>query len=228
MQRSLSVRAEAPTAKFNARLRVTPAIHLCSGDLVGAFIEHAVGFDDTPSFSLRSTPDSDRPSPAKWVGTKIVELATYCDVTGNTERPLILPIPSAAMLDPDTIEEAIAAAAQTRLCHQEISFELTDAALTAAPTAGENFIRACRKRGFRVSIDARISHSATVSPTTWLMIDTLRLKMSDLETEPSLDDKVEIAASAGVAIVAQQPLWRDGDYLARLGIDYGLSPRTDA
>lgn len=228
MQRSLSVRAETQAPKFKSRLRVNPAVHLCSGDLVGAFVEHAVKFEDTPALSLRPTTLENRPSAAKWVAEKITELATYCDTTGNTERPLILPIPGIALADAETIDAAVHAAGQTRLCHQEISFELTDAALCAAPAYAEAFIKAARKLGFRVSIDARTSHDASLSPTTWLMIDTLRLRTNDLETQPSLDSKVEIAASAGVAIVAENPFWREGEYLARLGIDYGLSPRTDA
>jgi len=36
------------------------------------------------------------------------------------------------------------------------------------------------------------------------------------------------AVDAGVSIIADKPKWRDGDYLANMGIEYGVQPRTDA
>ena len=60
------------------------------------------------------------------------------------------------------------------------------------------------------------------------MVDTLRIRAKDIDTNPDLEDLIETAASAGVAIVAEQPYWRDGDYLARMGVDYGINPRTDS
>lgn len=149
-------------------------------------------------------------------------------MTDNFERPLVLPVPASALSDPDMLDACNHAAAQTRLCNQEISFELTDAAITARPENARIFMHTFRRKGFRVSIDARKSWQSNLPAHDWLLIDTLRLHATSLESEPSLESYIGAASQAGVAIVAQAPYWRDGEYLASLGIDYGLSPRTDA
>ena len=228
MQRVACNKAEAAKPETSPQLRVHPAIHLCSGDMVGAFAEHATAFDDTPRFSLGQVDLSSQTTPAKWLAEKILDLASYCDLTGITERPIIMPVPAAVLNDTGHVEAAVLAMAQTRLCHQEISFELTDAAITNSTDQAESFIRNCRKRGFRVSIDARTSQSMSLKPGMWLMIDSLRINADSICQEDALDEQIEIASQAGVAIIAQSPLWRECDYLASLGIDYGLKPRTDA
>ena len=63
---------------------------------------------------------------------------------------------------------------------------------------------------------------------TWLMIDTLRINANEVDLYEDLEDLVEMARAAGVAIVAQKPYWRDGEYLDSIGIQYGLMPKTDA
>lgn len=228
MQRVACNKAEAAKPETAPQLRVHPAIHLCSGDMVGAFAEHAFDFDDSPRFSLGQVDLSSHTTPAKWLAEKILTLASYCDLTGMTERPIILPVPASVLNDESLVETAILAMAQTRLCHQEISFELTDAAIASSADQAEGFIRSCRKRGFRVSIDARTSQSMNMKPNMWLMIDSLRINADSICQEEALDEHIDIASQAGVAIVAQSPQWRECDYLASLGIDYGLHPRADA
>lgn len=209
-----------------ASVRLKPVIHLCTGDTVGAFVEHAIGFDEKPTFDF--VPKTAPPSPANWVANRILDIASMCDTLCFTDRPIVIPVPGCAINDPDLLKAVIKAIGQTKLCHQEISLELPDAALTTAGEKVYEFVSAFRKYGFRVSIDARISWNANLPGHTWLMIDTLRINADEIDTHSALEVILEIANAAGVAIVAQKPYWRDGDYLASIGIQYGLMPRADA
>jgi len=215
------------TKDVTARIRIKPSMHLCSGDAVGAFAEHASAFDERPKFT-HAAHTSEQASPAAWIARSISDLAVICDTLSYNERPIVLPIPACALSQPGLIEACNQAVAQTRFANQEISFEITDAVATTTGVLLQNIITNFRRNGFRVSIDARKSWSARLPATCWLMIDTLRVHPHHIDTEADLEDMIDIARTAGVAIVAQKPHWRDGDYLASLGIDYGLSPRADA
>lgn len=208
-------------------LRVNPAVHLCSGDTVGAFVEYAEMFEDRPVFAARMAKAAS-PSAIDWVADRISDLAIYCETTCTTERPLILPVPGICLTETGMIESCVHAAAQTRLCHQELSFEITDTALATSAHKMRPLLQAFRQRGFRVSIDSRRSWSAEISGECWLMIDTLRVRADDIGQDQDLDRRIETAATAGVAIVAEHARWRDGDLLSDRGIDYGLFPRADA
>lgn len=227
MQRTPHSSTAPASEATRSQIRLRPALHLCSGDAVGAFLESAFEFEEKPVFSShdRSTVAS---SPSAWVAAQISKLAVLCQLTEATERPIIIPVPAASSGDPNMVEACIDATAQTHLCHQELSLEFTDAALSQYGGDTTQLIRSFRQRGFRVSIDARKSASVSLPAPSWLMIDTLRIKASDIDGDAALESVIDAAASAGVAIVAQRPLWRDGDYLASRGIDYGLSPRADA
>lgn len=208
-------------------VRAHNCLHLSSGDTVGAVIEYAQNFEDTAVvFASGTTLTHTRPS--DWVGEKILDVAAMCETIDYTERPLVMPVPAMVLTDPFIVEACIKAAAQTRLCHQEISLELTDAAITLHTEDAHTFVHMLRRKGFRVSVDARKSWAGNLPGTDWLMVDTLRIRAQDLDTNPELDHLIETAAAAGVAIIAEQPYWRDGDYLATLGIDYAINPRTDS
>ena len=60
------------------------------------------------------------------------------------------------------------------------------------------------------------------------MVDSLRISGDHIELDQALDDMVANATEAGVSIVVDKPKWRDGDYLAKMGIEYGVQPRLDA
>lgn len=208
-------------------LRAHNCVHLCSGDTVGAVIEYAQNFEDTPvSFTSGNTQTQTRPS--DWVGEKILDAAVMCETIEYTERPLVMPVPAMVLNDPLILDACIRATAQTRLCNQEISLELTDAAITLYREEAHALCHALRRKGFRVSVDARKSWAGDLPGTDWLMVDTLRIRAEDIDTNPDIEDLIETAASAGVAIIAERPYWRDGDYLARMGVNYGINPRTDS
>lgn len=202
-------------------------MHLCSGDAVGAFMEYAYNFEDKPAL-LSNSDIKTHHTAASWIASKIIDMASMCDMIDYIERPLILPVPARTLIDNDVLEFCTNAAAQTRLCHQEISLEITDAAISAHTEEAVTFMHTFRRQGFRVSVDARKSCAGELPGECWLLVDTLRLRAQDIEVEPALQDMIGLASSAGVAIVAERALWRDGEYLARMGIDYALKPRTDA
>ena len=224
MQRShVSAKAnQSPVAI--GRQRIHPAVHLQTGDLVGAFVELDMAFDDRPVFSEIAPP----PSAARWVTDRLRELRSILTAQNVQERPVILPLPAMALNDPDLPSKCADTLAGTRLCAQEFSFEFTDAAFATCQRDVASTLRAFRQRGFRVSIDARLSCTAELAASNWLMIDTLRIPALSDATDEALLDRVETARTAGVAIVAERPYWRDGDALADLGIEYGLHPRADA
>lgn len=211
----------------SARIRIKPAMHLCTGDAVGAFAEHARGFEDRPKFNMGSN-TKPQINVLDWISRSIQDLAVICETLAYNERPIILPIPASALSQPGLIEACTQAIAQTRFAHQEISFEIKDCAIASSTYSLQWLITNFRKIGFRVSIDARKSWAATLPAPCWLMIDTLRVFPHQMDTETELEDMIANARAAGVAIVAEKPFWRDGEYLASLGIDYGLSPFADA
>lgn len=227
MQRSEHTLPSTKTANTTGHLRLRPAIHLRSGDTVGAFTECPRGYDERPVFTSGLKPT--KPALAsEWVANQIAALGALCTLTDCMDRPLILPVPAAAITDPNMVDACVTAAAQTRLCNQELSFEFTDADLSRLGDGLPNFIRIFRQRGFRVSIDARKSWVLDLSAPGWLMIDTMRVRSTDIDDDCDLDEQIETARSAGVAIIAERALWRDGEYLASRGIDYALMPRADA
>lgn len=227
MQQNSQTTQTSPAKSQKARLRVKTCRHLCSGDPVGAFVEFAQDFNDRPDFSGQSTHVGVHAA-SDWIADRLQDVATLCRTLEYFERPLILPIPASALLDVYMIDACISATAQTRFCNQEISFELTDSALVSHREAAITFMHDFRRKGFRVSVDARKSWQSEIAPHHWLLIDTLRIRANDLEEAERLRAYTKKAAAEGVAIVAEEAYWRDGPHLARQGINYGLSPRADA
>ena len=111
------------------------------------------------------------------------------------------------------------------LCPQEISFEIADATLVNHTQDAYGMMQAFRRRGFRVSVDARKCWQSALPPHAWLMVDTLRIDQASLSFDDKLEDYLEIARDAGVSIVADRPAWRDGYYLETFGVQYGVDPK---
>lgn len=227
MQQS-SLKHKAPTPRASAhQLRLHPSVHLCRGETVGAFVESMFRLDDGPRFGPASGTTTAEDLQTRLV-SQLQQLAAYCDATETDLRPLILPVPVCILEMPALIESCIDMIAHTKLCPQELSFEFTDAELVRNTGFDFNLFRSLRMRGLRVGIDARTSWRATLQPMSWLMVDTLRVTTEQIGLDQALDDMVASAVDAGVSIVADKPRWRDGDYLARAGIEYGVQPYADA
>lgn len=204
--------------------RISPAIHLNTGDLVGAFVDLPMAFDDRPSFDLVEK----QPNAAEWIADKLGQLCRVAVAEDIRERPLVLPMPAAALSQADVVGRCLDAMNGARLCPQEVCFEINDAAIASSPLDISTVFRNFRQRGFRVAVDARRSCTADIRGSTWLMVDTLRIQFEDGNIPDEVVGIVDHAQAAGVAIVVEGAYWRDGDYLASLGIEYGLHPRADA
>lgn len=206
------------------QVRFQPAVHLTTGDLVGAFVETSLAFDDRPIFKF----SENQPSISDWISGLLAELCREATVMEMHERPMVVPVPSASLYHPEIVGACADVMLGSRLCAQEFCFEFTDAALVANQSDINYLFRSYRQRGFRVAIDARNSWQAELNASTWLLVDTLRICLDSCEGEDSLWSMIEVARSAGVAIIAERALWRDADHLAEIGIEYGLKPRADA
>ena len=204
--------------------RFHPAVHLNTGDLVGAFVDLPFAFDDRPVFNLAEK----RPSVASWMADVLSGLCHAAVSEDLRERPLILPMPAAALSTANVVSKCADVMAGSRLCPQEICFEVTDATLTACPSDVATIFRNFRQRGFRIAVDAGRSSAANLKASTWLMVDTLRIGTDNGDIGDDLLNLVDTASAAGVAIIVEDAYWRDGEYLASLGIEYGLNPRVDA
>lgn len=227
MQRQSPVtQSQSPTRPV-PHVRPVPCIHLCSGDTVGAFVEYAREYGQASNFFASSRKVSTQTA-SHWIANRIKDIAAMCETLAFHERPLVMPIPTRALADTELLDTCIKAAAQTRLCHQELSLEVTDSAISTHAEQAHRFMHAFRRKGFRVSIDARKSWAVEMPDELWLLVDTLRIRSTDLAIDESLEVLVETAAASGVAIVAERPYWRDGDAMAAQGVDYGLRPRADA
>ncbi|MEL7481325.1 MAG: hypothetical protein AAGJ29_07175 [Pseudomonadota bacterium] len=208
-------------------IRLCAGVHLLSGEPVGAFVETSLAFDDRPSFDVQADKPS-CPSAVDWVLARLDEVITVGACPSVKERPIVLPVPSAGFGDPDLAPRCADAMAVSHLCPQEICFEFSDSAFAASDKDSEPLLRAFRQRGFRVGIDARQSWCAGLSGPCWLMVDSLRVTAKAALTNARLRDRIDFAFSAGVAVVAERPRWRDGEILADLGVHYGLRPLADA
>ena len=129
MQRQKLAKPQPNRGQTTPQIRAHNCIHLCSGDTVGAIVEYGQNFEDTP-IVFPSGNELIQTSPSDWVGEKILDVAAMCETIECNERPLVMPVPAMVLADPLTLDACIKATAQTRLCHQEISLELTDAAIT--------------------------------------------------------------------------------------------------
>lgn len=220
----ISAKTDQATLANLPSIRFRPSVHLLSGDLVGAYVDLRCKFEDRPSFHLHET--SSRIS--DWVADTLKSVCKLATEDNMVERPIVLPLPAASFGNTDIVTTCSNVMANSRLCPQEFCFELTDSALVEDPKHITAFFRSFRQRGFRIGVDARKSWQANIAPSTWLMVDTLRVTLPTDHVDVDLVNQIEAARAAGVAVVAEKVLWRDGERLADLGIEYALDPRTDA
>ena len=209
------------------QLRLRTTVHLCGGDTVGAFVDPMYRLDDSPKFGPATVDISASDLESRLIN-QLAELASYCETMGVSTRPLIMPVPICVLETPSLIDTCLSMIKHTRLCPQELAFEFTDAELVRHAGFEFNLFRSLRMRGIRVAIDARKTCRSQLQPMSWLMVDTLRISSERINLDQALDDMIASAVDAGVSIIADKPKWRDGDYLANMGIEYGVQPRTDA
>lgn len=218
------------TAAAAARNRLLPVMHLETGEAVLLFAESEKRFEERAAFG-RTAPtaeSSDAVSPAHWMAGQVEAIANDAH-NRTTERPVIVELPLVALIHEDTPVACDAAIARTRLCPQEICFEIQDAAL-ALPAArnAQDGIEALRRCGFRVSLNATRSWQCPLDHSLRILLDSLRVDARKIEGDEDLQDRIEAAASAGMLVIAEHANWRDSYYLSELGVEYGFRMRADA
>ena len=221
----------SPMPDILPAIRFAPVVHLQTGETVTLIAETEKRFEERAVFG-RAAQAAERsgdahPSPAVWLAAHIENVANDAH-TSTALRPVIVSAPLAALLHPDTPTACDAAIRRTRLCPQEICIEISDAALALPSGDSQSAIEALRRCGFRVSLNAARSWQTPLSASLRLLLDSIRIDAQHLETEPELEKRVETAIACGMSVIAENVRWRDGEYLASLGIDHGLRPRADA
>ena len=221
----------SPSQQPAPRIRFTPIVHLQTGETVTLIAETDKRFEERAVFGRAASgaerDDAASHTPAAWLASLVERVALQAQAT-TSERPIIVSTPLAALVHPDTATACDAAIRRTHMCPQEICLEISDAALALACKDTQDGIEALRRCGFRVSIDSTRSWQTALSTPLRLLLDNIRIDARHLDYETALEDRVEAASAAGMAVIAEHAPWRDGDYLASMGIDYALRPRADA
>lgn len=217
-------RSTAPAPK----LRFVPIMHLESGDAVATLAEAPIDFTETASFGPASILNAARTNPAKWLAEQIEDIAAAAKLLDIYDRPIIVPAPISTFAHSGTAAACEVAVQRSKLCPQEICLEFLDGALAASTQDSANRVRTLRRRGFRVSIDARKAWNTPLSTALSLSIDTYRVDARHLASDAALQEQCENASAAGISVVAEYARWRDAEWLSDFGIDYALRPKADA
>ena len=134
--------------------RLSPVVHLLTGDVVNLVAETCRSFEDRASFGGNGL-FINRISPALWMAHQIEAVAELVNEPRFANaRPIIIEAPITALMHPDTPMACEAAAARSRLCPQEICVEVEDATLSQSKSDIVRSIEALRRRGFRVGVNA--------------------------------------------------------------------------
>lgn len=208
------------------RLRFAPIVNLRNGERFGADVQVDVNYEEQCMFGFGAAPSD--ASPARWLGDLIEKAARQATMMGLTERPLAILAPLAALTDPDAPMAAEAGARRANVCPQEIRLEFSDAALAAEEDLGVHYLEAFHKRGFRIGIDARSGWRTPFGAMARLLVEAVRLDAQRLDPLDVPETRLDAACGDGVVLFAENAGWRDADNLAGIGVDYAISPRTDA
>lgn len=209
------------------KMRLTPVLSLLDGDTHGLLSEAVEEFEERVSFGPAAKP-SETPDPAEWLATQLERLARLLADRKNDDRPVIVAAPLTALAHSNTALAADAAIRRTEVCHQEICLEFGDAAFAGDPADVIQRVANLKRRGFRVGVDMRKSCTSPLGDGLRLLLDTLRIDASQLDTDQNLRETVEAARATGVFVIAENAKWRDGDYLESLGVLGATRPLTDA
>ncbi|MEL7111937.1 MAG: EAL domain-containing protein [Pseudomonadota bacterium] len=205
-------------------------MHLETGDAVLLFAETEKRFEERAVFgpATRAAEGSRVATPAQWMAEH-VEAVAHDAHNRTTERPVIVELPLVALIHPDTAIACDAAIARTKLCPQEICLEVQDAALALPAARGAQAgIEALRKCGFRVSLNSTRSWQCPLDHNLRILLDSLRVDARKIEDDEALQDRIDMAACAGMLVIAENANWRDTYFLNELGVEYGFRMRADA
>ncbi len=227
MQHALAEKQNHTTPGQLPRLRFRPVMHLGTGDLISTLCQSRVRFGETVDFGPGEASRLSH-SPAAWLADHLEDAAETAEMTGMHTRPIIVKAPLAALTHAHTGIACETAIRRTHLCPQEICIEIEDGAVALSMTEGGQHVRALRRRGFRVSLDARKAWNTSLDSRMRLMLDAMRIDAEKLYASEDLQTKCTIATAAGISVIAERARWRDADALSALGVHYAIAPRTDA
>lgn len=227
----MSHSSASPTHARTPAIRFVPIVHMQTGETATLIAETEKRYEERAVFgraaSAAESSGAASPSSAVWLAAHIENVAN--DAHEQTiERPIMVTAPLTALTHPDTAVACDTAIRRTNLCAQEICIEITDSSMTHGAAETQAAVERLRRVGFRVSLDATKSWHTPLGKGLRLLLDSLRVDARRLELEPELADRVDAAAACGMAVIAENAAWRDGDYLAKMGIEFGLRPRADA
>lgn len=206
-------------------IRFEPVLDLSSGEALGMAAELPFCFEEGPVFgpARARMPEA---NPAKWLAERVGEIASYAHEFRHDHRPIIVPAPISSLANPDTALACDARVRRTTLCQQEFCLEFADTAFAGDPADCTSRVAHLRRHGFRVSVDMRKSWATPIAEGMRLLIDTLRVDARHLDDD-RLVEACEVAASAGILVIAENASWRDAAYLSRIGIAAAVKPRAD-
>lgn len=218
-----------PNGKAPASFRLEPILHMQSGETVTLLAEALRPFEERAVFgpAAHLAERQDAATPAQWLADQIETIAISAHHRSEA-RPIIIASPLVALVHPDTPLLCDTAIRRTPVLPQEICLEVSDSDLATPHANAQKGIEALRRTGFRVSLNATKSNEAPLNSAMRLLLDNIRIDARRLDSDEELYDRVEAATASGMSVIAQNARWRDGEYLASLGIDLALRPRADA
>lgn len=216
----------APVAVRLPRLRFQPVVRLADGAAFGMHAEADIAFEDT--FNPRHLNDASLPSSAAWLGDLIERAGRLAQDAGTTLRPISITAPMAALADRDAPMAAEAGARRANLLPQEFRIEFSDASITGLEDLALDRVDAFRRKGFRVGLDARKSWRMPMGARARMSFEAVRVDIARLDQLGIPVTRLEVAAADGVALIAENVLWRDAEKLAEKGVHFAVSPRADS
>jgi hypothetical protein len=214
-----------PVARL-PRLRFKPIVRLADGAAFGMHAETDISFEDT--FQQRHLSDAALPSSAAWLGELMERAGRLAQDTATTLRPISITCPMAALSDPDSAMAAEAGAKRAGLLTQEFRLDFLDASIVALEDLALDRIDAFRRKGFRVGLDARKSWRTPMGARARMTFEAVRLDATQMDQMEIPMTRLEVSASDGVALIAENVRWRDAEKLAQQGIHFALAPKADS
>ena len=202
-------------------------LDLATYDVVG--LAHTGGrvFEEQARFGPANLADTVA-CPAEALATRVEAALLASIARDQVSRPLHITAPLAALAHPDAAAACDAAVRRARACPQEICLEFEDCAFAQNPADAIRNVRAFRRFGLRVGVDARRAWNATTNLQLRMLLDSVRVDVRVLGYEADLVERLEAARFAGMAVIGDYARWRDVDELLEAGVTLATCPAADA
>lgn len=210
-------------------MRFVPIVNLVSGEIISFAAETQSEFDDRPRFGPRSqlrlsavAPNT----PADWLCQHLIALADT-GVSLNTKLPVSLKMPRASLFHNGMGSRCAASLDHTTASAGEFSFEVSLGALASTRSTPSQLLKPFADAGFHITLDATQFDGGSALDITPGLIGAIKIDAGWVDTEENTH-LLEQARRENWAVIAENAAWRDGEYLASLGVRYAIQPRTDA